>query len=475
MTPTLEKQLDELGKKLNDLTQRLATLKGSLEELQKKISSSSPPKQPKEPVKIIIQQLGPNLGLRNSNGNDCFFSAAFQALSQIDPFIQKLEELPEEDKTEVQREFLGFIQSLRGEGIGKYNPSGDATRVFRNFITTQVPNNYPLFSQLKGLQSGQQDAQEFFSIFLNVLTEFDQKTLDETYKLFQDFLNNNFNLISDAFLTRYFDNLATLETINVNNFISVVKTAINDPIRLPEPELNNISAIDTKISSIYTSNEQVINDLFRRNKQLYNLKNIFLITEKKQRTCTTCYTTDPIKEERLMLLPLPIVQQTYDPEIKGYPPINELSNCLMTYAKENIEKRCNSSSCKGENRIFEQTISFKTPTPPIITIGFRRFLYGNLSDKLTHKVTFPVNLNLAPHTDKPGQSNLYDLFGIVIHSGGTGGGHYYAYTKDRFDKKWRCYNDSSVREVTQQEIQDIADQKKEAGGPYLLFYEWVSE
>ena len=36
----------------------------------------------------------------------------------------------------------------------------------------------------------------------------------------------------------------------------------------------------------------------------------------------------------------------------------------------------------------------------------------------------------------------YELFAVNIHSGGVGGGHYYAYCK--VDNEWYCFNDSSV-------------------------------
>ena len=42
----------------------------------------------------------------------------------------------------------------------------------------------------------------------------------------------------------------------------------------------------------------------------------------------------------------------------------------------------------------------------------------------------------------PGAFFDYELFAVNIHSGGVGGGHYYAYCK--VDNEWYCFNDSSV-------------------------------
>ncbi|KAL7307041.1 hypothetical protein TKK_0000784 [Trichogramma kaykai] len=47
---------------------------------------------------------------------------------------------------------------------------------------------------------------------------------------------------------------------------------------------------------------------------------------------------------------------------------------------------------------------------------------------------------------------IYELFSIMIHSGSASGGHYYAYIKDFRTKKWLCFNDQTVKPITQEEI-----------------------
>lgn len=47
---------------------------------------------------------------------------------------------------------------------------------------------------------------------------------------------------------------------------------------------------------------------------------------------------------------------------------------------------------------------------------------------------------------------VYELFSILIHSGGAMGGHYYAYIKSFEDKKWYNFNDSSVREIPEADV-----------------------
>ena len=42
----------------------------------------------------------------------------------------------------------------------------------------------------------------------------------------------------------------------------------------------------------------------------------------------------------------------------------------------------------------------------------------------------------------------YELFSVLIHSGGASGGHYYAYIKSFANGKWYDFNDSSVSEIS---------------------------
>lgn len=43
---------------------------------------------------------------------------------------------------------------------------------------------------------------------------------------------------------------------------------------------------------------------------------------------------------------------------------------------------------------------------------------------------------------------IYELYGVLIHAGACGGGHYYAYIKDLETKKWNKFNDSTVTPVS---------------------------
>ncbi|XP_015186575.1 PREDICTED: ubiquitin carboxyl-terminal hydrolase 47 isoform X1 [Polistes dominula] len=60
---------------------------------------------------------------------------------------------------------------------------------------------------------------------------------------------------------------------------------------------------------------------------------------------------------------------------------------------------------------------------------------------------------------------IYELFSIMIHSGSASGGHYYAYIKDFRTREWWCFNDQSVTQITQDDIQ-----KTYGGGSTRAYY-----
>lgn len=59
-------------------------------------------------------------------------------------------------------------------------------------------------------------------------------------------------------------------------------------------------------------------------------------------------------------------------------------------------------------------------------------------------------------------SFVYELYGIMIHSGGAYGGHYSAYIKDFEKGGWYHFNDTYVKKISIIEIVDVfgAPQKK---------------
>ena len=77
----------------------------------------------------------------------------------------------------------------------------------------------------------------------------------------------------------------------------------------------------------------------------------------------------------------------------------------------------------------------------------------------------------AKNDDKGGDAMEYELYSMLIHTGGATGGHYFAYIKDFDSGKWLQFNDSNVQEIPSEDIdqwfsprtdpESKADDKKE--------------
>lgn len=166
-----------------------------------------------------------------------------------------------------------------------------------------------------------------------------------------------------------------------------------------------------------------------------------------------------------------------------------LYNCLKLFEEpdqldEDNKWYCN--KCKDHKLAKKQMSVYKAPKYLIIHLkrfktraSSHRGFYGYGShDKDNSLVRFPINnLNLAnyvmnyetmeDYSNEVGENSekqlIYDLYAVSNHSGGLGGGHYYAYAKNAIKNRWYCFNDSSVREMSESEVV--------TSGAYCLFYE----
>ena len=70
---------------------------------------------------------------------------------------------------------------------------------------------------------------------------------------------------------------------------------------------------------------------------------------------------------------------------------------------------------------------------------------------------------------------MYQLYAIMIHSGGAYGGHYYAYIKSFEDGKWYDFNDTTVTPLKEEEeIFNTFGGPGKGGTAYLLMYRKVA-
>ncbi|ETE58760.1 Ubl carboxyl-terminal hydrolase 18, partial [Ophiophagus hannah] len=120
--------------------------------------------------------------------------------------------------------------------------------------------------------------------------------------------------------------------------------------------------------------------------------------------------------------------------------------------------------------------------PHMLTLHLIRFHSkdGNRTKKVTHSLAFPPELNFSqiltleqyqPDAKKK-NDGLYDLFAVIAHSGPADFGHYCAYIWSLTENKWYCFNDSSVCEVSWDDIKCTYGRQSLSWGEtaYLLVY-----
>ncbi|KAA0151059.1 hypothetical protein FNF31_06914 [Cafeteria roenbergensis] len=85
----------------------------------------------------------------------------------------------------------------------------------------------------------------------------------------------------------------------------------------------------------------------------------------------------------------------------------------------------------------------------------------------------PRNHTVTP-PPPPGQ---FELFAVLVHSGGALGGHYYAYVKDLESCRWFNFNDSSVSPIDEATVRSAYGTGKASYGAsaYMLVYREVPE
>jgi hypothetical protein len=157
-----------------------------------------------------------------------------------------------------------------------------------------------------------------------------------------------------------------------------------------------------------------------------------------------------------------------------------LEDCLNLFAVTEKLSQEDSWYCPKCKEFKEATKKMDIwTTPPILCIHLKRFSVDVSSfwvDKLETPIRFPINekLDMSKHCLKPSDQNdnenksNYSLLGVSNHFGGTGGGHYTAYTRKVENGKWYYCDDSSINEV----IPSSNNNEIELDGSaaYVLFY-----
>jgi len=137
--------------------------------------------------------------------------------------------------------------------------------------------------------------------------------------------------------------------------------------------------------------------------------------------------------------------------------------------QESLSLYIKGESLDGDNKYFCETCAAKKDSlkmacvsvlPNVLILHLKRFEFDlecMRKIKVNDRCEFPMVLNMRPYTregvmgDEDRESGglkedayyIYQLRGVLVHSGTADSGHYYSLTKTQ-DGKWFCFNDSSV-------------------------------
>ena len=155
---------------------------------------------------------------------------------------------------------------------------------------------------------------------------------------------------------------------------------------------------------------------------------------------------------------------------------DSIMDALRYFHKTETLSGSNKYQCEDAVLRDAERGSYFEKLPPILMFHLQRFVWdpdtGNrvkVCDKMEYPESLtPENITQLMTFGRPAGREWdntsgaegchalggsgYDLFAVLVHVGGTQGGHYYSYIRPTGGEQWVEFNDSVVREVTPQTV-----------------------
>ncbi|CAN6311782.1 unnamed protein product [Urochloa humidicola] len=138
--------------------------------------------------------------------------------------------------------------------------------------------------------------------------------------------------------------------------------------------------------------------------------------------------------------------------------MESVMDALQSFTKVELIEDFMCDGCKSRVNMEKH---FKVEqAPEVLVIHLKRFTNsgGKISDKVKYPIELDINSFMSSSDDTP---QKYDLYGVVVHHGMYGRGHYVCYIRSSVDD-WYEFNDDKVRRSSEASVLDTA--------AYLLFY-----
>ncbi|KAG2539163.1 hypothetical protein PVAP13_9NG452700 [Panicum virgatum] len=138
--------------------------------------------------------------------------------------------------------------------------------------------------------------------------------------------------------------------------------------------------------------------------------------------------------------------------------VESLMDALRSFTKVELIEDFMCDGCKSRVNMEKQ---FKVEqAPEVLVIHLKRFTNsgGKILDKVKYPLELDINSFMSSSDDTP---QKYDLYGVVVHHGIYGRGHYVCYIRSSVDD-WYEFNDDKICRYSEDSVLDSA--------AYLLFY-----
>lgn len=148
----------------------------------------------------------------------------------------------------------------------------------------------------------------------------------------------------------------------------------------------------------------------------------------------------------------------------------DLETCIKNFTVEEELNGKNQYRCESCNKYVDAIRKTSIwETPEILIIQLKRFksTYTNTT-KVRSTVKYPMkDLSFEKYySEYYPRTHVYDLYGVVQHTGSLHGGHYISHTKNFINNKWYEFNDEDIIHIPDDKIEKELVSKDS----YILFY-----
>ncbi|XP_067392231.1 ubl carboxyl-terminal hydrolase 18 [Emydura macquarii macquarii] len=185
------------------------------------------------------------------------------------------------------------------------------------------------------------------------------------------------------------------------------------------------------------------------------LSTLYTIQVQEYLVCQKC-SFETRRNSKMLTLPLPM----FNASSQRLKTLEDSLRCFFQPEQLTDNNMCVCEQCERKTPCLQGMRL--TCLPQTLTLHLKRFYFRNSTgtQKISYSLPFPQSLDFNHiltqeqcHSDAKEKADWqYDLFAVVAHSGLASFGHYCAYIRSLTDCKWYCFNDSSVCQVSWDDV-----------------------